>query len=80
MTPPFSVRLSPRFARFARSLTDQHHQEFPRRYAEAIETLKTDPTNRTGRYPIKKLKGVPAGEGQWRLARGRPRRSATVIA
>ncbi len=71
MTPRFSVRPSPRFARLARTLTDQHPHEFPGRYAEAIEILKTDPTNRTGRYRIKKLKGVPAGEGQWRLALGR---------
>ncbi len=71
MTPHFSARPSARFGRLARALTDQHPQEFPQRYAEAIEILKTDPTNRTGRYRIKKLKGVAAGEGQWRLALGR---------
>ena len=70
MTPLCSVRSSPRFARLARALTDQHPQEFAGRYAEAIEILKTDPTNRTGRYRIKKLKGVAVGEGQWRLVLG----------
>ena len=71
MTPLFSVRPSARFARLASRLTDQQSQEFPGRYAEALEILKADPTNRTGRYRIKKLKGVAAGEGQWRLALGR---------
>ncbi len=71
MHDAFSVRPSARFGRLARQLADQHPQEFPRRYAEAIEILKADPTNRTGRHRIKKLKGVPAGEGQWRLALGR---------
>ena len=71
MTPLFSVRSSARFRRLASRLTDQQPQEFPGRYAEAIEILKADPTNRTGRYRIKKLKGAVAGEGQWRLALGR---------
>lgn len=70
MTPLFSVRPSARFGRLARQLSDQHPQDFPARYAEAIEILKADPANRTGRYRIKKLKGVSAGEGQWRLALG----------
>ena len=33
--------------------------------------LSTDPHNRSGGHPIKKLEGVPPGEGQWRLAFGR---------
>ena len=71
MTPLFSLRHSPRFDRLARRLTDKQPQEFPERYTKAIEILKTDPTNRTGRYRIKKLKGVVAGDGRWRLALGR---------
>ena len=55
MTPPFSVCPSQRFARLARQLTDHHPKEFPGRYAEAIEILGADPTNRTGRHRIKKL-------------------------
>jgi mRNA-degrading endonuclease RelE of RelBE toxin-antitoxin system len=46
-------------------------EEFPARYAEAIEILTADPTNRTGRYRIKKLEGVAPGDGQWRLRLGR---------
>jgi mRNA-degrading endonuclease RelE of RelBE toxin-antitoxin system len=71
MTPLSSVRPAPRFGRLARRLTDQHPQEFPARYAEAIEILTADPTNRTGRYRIKKLEGVAPGDGQWRLRLGR---------
>ena len=71
MTPQFSVRFSPRFARLARRLTDQHPNEFPGHYAEAIEILGSDPINRTRRFRIKKLVDVPAGEGRWRLALGR---------
>jgi mRNA-degrading endonuclease RelE of RelBE toxin-antitoxin system len=71
MTPRFSVRPSPRFARLARRLTDQHPQEFPAAYVQAIEILESDPANRTRRFRIKKLVDVPTGEGQWRLASGR---------
>lgn len=68
---PFPIRTSPRFARLARNLTDQHPQEFPRRYAAAIEILGIAPANRMRRHHIRKLNDVPAGEGQWRLALGR---------
>ena len=71
MTPRFPVRPSPRFARLARHLTDQHPQEFPARYAEAIAILKIDPTNRTGRYRVKKLKGVYCGLRREDTYRGR---------
>jgi mRNA-degrading endonuclease RelE of RelBE toxin-antitoxin system len=30
-----------------------------------------DPYNKNRKYPIKKLQGVPAGEGQYRLRSGR---------
>ncbi|OHA09431.1 MAG: hypothetical protein A3A44_03590 [Candidatus Sungbacteria bacterium RIFCSPLOWO2_01_FULL_60_25] len=71
MMPRFSIRASARFGRLARRLTDQHPHEFPGRYAEALEILKADPANRTGRHHIKKLEGVARGGGQWRLALGR---------
>jgi hypothetical protein len=73
MTPQFSLHASQRFARLARRLTGQHPNEFPGQYAEAIDILGSDPTNRTRRFRIKKLVDVPAGEGQWRLALGRVR-------
>ena len=71
MTPQFFVRPSSQFGRLARRLTDQQPHEFPARYAEALEILGSDPTNRTRHFRIKKLVDVPAGEGQWRLALGR---------
>jgi len=43
------------------------HPDLPERYAEAVEILGTDPSNRSRRYAIKKLTGVEAGEGQFRL-------------
>ena len=36
-------------------------------FAQSIAILKIDPYNRTRRHPIKKLEGVPPGEGQYRL-------------
>jgi mRNA-degrading endonuclease RelE of RelBE toxin-antitoxin system len=71
MTPRFSVRTTPRFARLARSLTDQHPQEFPLRYAEALVSLETDPYNTNRQRPIKKLEAVRPGDGQYRLRLGR---------
>jgi len=40
------------------------------RLEETIEILSLDPFNKTGKYPIKKLQGVAAGEGQYRLRSG----------
>jgi mRNA-degrading endonuclease RelE of RelBE toxin-antitoxin system len=70
MTPRFFVLTVPAFERLARRLADQH-PEFPRLLAGAIETLEVDPHNVSRRHAILKLKGVPAGEGQYRLRVGR---------
>ena len=40
-------------------------------YAEAITILGTDPYNQSRGHPIKKLQGVPAGDGQYRIRAGR---------
>ena len=69
MTPPFSVRTSPHFDRLAEALT-RRHPDFPARYDRAREILGHDPYNRTRRHHIKKLEGIPAGAGQWRLSIG----------
>lgn len=66
MTPRFCVRTSREFERLARRLTDQHPQDFPRRYAEAITVLETDPHNVNRRHSIRKLSGVRPGDGQAR--------------
>ena len=70
MTARFSVRTVPGFERFARRLADQH-QEFARLLAQAIEILEEDPHNAGHARRILKLKGVAAGEGQYRLRLGR---------
>jgi mRNA-degrading endonuclease RelE of RelBE toxin-antitoxin system len=36
-------------------------------FEELLAILQTDPHNRAGRYKIKKLSGLKAGEGQWRI-------------
>ena len=58
MTPPFSVRTTPRFDRLAKALT---HPDFPSRYDRARAILADDPYNRTRAHHIKKLEGMPVG-------------------
>lgn len=70
MTPLFAVRTDPHFERLARTLR-KRHPDFDRHFLEAVEALGADPHNRTGRYAIKKLSGVPQGEGQYRFRSGR---------
>jgi mRNA-degrading endonuclease RelE of RelBE toxin-antitoxin system len=70
MTSPFSVRGTPRFDRLLRKLT-RKHPDLSERFAEAFVILSTDPYNSSGSYPIRKLKGVGRGEGQYRLRLGR---------
>jgi hypothetical protein len=66
MTTPFTVRTTPRFERLARPLR-KRHPEFQELLARAFEILKTDPYNHARTHNIKKLEGVPVGEGPWRL-------------
>ena len=47
------------------------HPDLLERFEEAISILSADPYNKSGKYPIKKLRGVSAGEGQYRLRSGR---------
>jgi hypothetical protein len=47
------------------------HPELLERFEEAITALSADPYNKSGKFPIKKLRSVPAGEGQYRLRSGR---------
>ena len=48
-----------------------------------LEPLKAilllDPSNRTGRYDIKKLRDVPVGEGQWRIRAGKYRLRYDIV-
>ncbi|OFV96350.1 MAG: hypothetical protein A3H28_15115 [Acidobacteria bacterium RIFCSPLOWO2_02_FULL_61_28] len=70
MNPEFEVRTTAHFDRDFRSLFRQH-RELVRRYADVARILQTDPYNRTLSHPIKKLEGVSAGDGQYRIRTGR---------
>ena len=47
------------------------HPELHEEYAAILPILADDPYNRTRSHPIRKLTGVPAGEGQYRIRIGR---------
>jgi mRNA-degrading endonuclease RelE of RelBE toxin-antitoxin system len=67
MTPgTFSVFTTSRFDREYKKLR-AYHPELPEHYAGILAILQTDPYNHTGFHPIKKVIGVPPGEGQWRI-------------
>lgn len=48
-----------------------HHPELPGHYSRIVAILQTDHYNSNRAHPIKKLEGVPAGKGQWRIRSGR---------
>jgi mRNA-degrading endonuclease RelE of RelBE toxin-antitoxin system len=66
----FSVLATSRFERDYRALL-RGHPDLPEHYAEVLFALKEDPRNRTRRHAIKKLAGVPSGDGQYRFRSGR---------
>jgi mRNA-degrading endonuclease RelE of RelBE toxin-antitoxin system len=68
--PAYSVLTATHFDRLLKKLVPKH-PELIERFEEAIEILASDPHNKSGKYPIKKLRGVFAGEGQYRLRSGR---------
>jgi mRNA-degrading endonuclease RelE of RelBE toxin-antitoxin system len=70
MTAPFAVRTSPHFDRLLKRLA-RPHPEVPEVFARVIGILAFDPHNRSRTHDIRKLQGVSAGEGQYRLRIGR---------
>jgi hypothetical protein len=71
MTPPgFAVHTTPHYERLSNKVL-RKHPEFESVERSAVKILSADPQNRTRRHRIRKLEGVPAGEGQYRLALGR---------
>ena len=70
MTPAFSVRITARFERAFKKLV-RRHADLTARLASVTAIPRTDPYNRTCSHPIKKLEGVQAGEGQYRIRSGR---------
>jgi mRNA-degrading endonuclease RelE of RelBE toxin-antitoxin system len=66
----YSVVTTSHFDRLMKKLAPKH-PELVQRFEEAITDLSSDPYNKSRSYPIKKLVGVSAGEGQYRLRSGR---------
>ena len=70
MTSEFLVFTTSRFDRELKKLV-AHHPELPEHYGAILAALKQDPYNRGRRYLIKKLQGVQADDGQYRIRSGR---------
>ena len=69
-TPTYTVLTTAHFDRLLKKLAAKH-PGLVERFEEAISILSMDPHNKSRMYPIKKLREVPAGEGQYRLRSGR---------
>jgi hypothetical protein len=76
MMPPFRVRTTTHYERLSDQLL-KRHPEFESLSHRVREILATDPYNRTRAYHIKKLEGIAAGQGPWRLSLGRFRYDIT---
>jgi mRNA-degrading endonuclease RelE of RelBE toxin-antitoxin system len=68
--PAYSVLTTPHFDRLMKKLAPKH-PELVERFEQAIAILASDPYNKSGKYAIKKLVNVSAGDGQYRLRSGR---------
>ena len=66
----FAVKTTKHFDRLIRKLVPKH-PGLIERFEEAITILSADPYNKSRKHAIKKLEGVAAGEGQYRLRSGR---------
>ena len=67
---PFEVRTTSRFQRELKHLSGRH-SEIPKLYAGILPILENDPYNRSRSHAIKKLTGVAAGDGRYRIRMGR---------
>jgi hypothetical protein len=70
MTPAFAVLASSHYERLAKKLM-RSHRDFAEVQANAGAILGVDPYNASRQRHIKKLEGVAAGDGQFRLTMGR---------
>ena len=66
MAQLFRVLTTPAFEREYRAIARKHVNLIVA-FQELLEILAADPHNRSGKYQIKKLVGLKAGEGQWRV-------------
>ena len=70
MTARFQVRTVPHFDRLLKKLS-KSHPDLEEHFAQAVSILESDPYNQSRSHPIKKLRSVRPGEGQYRLRLGR---------
>ncbi len=68
--PAYLVSTTAHFDRLMKKLAPRH-SELATRYSDAIVVLSVDPHNKSSKFPIKKLRNVAAGEGQYRFRSGR---------
>jgi mRNA-degrading endonuclease RelE of RelBE toxin-antitoxin system len=66
VTAGFKVSAPPSFARTLEALS-KRHTDLVDLFSQALLVLREDPHNVSRTHAIKKLHGVPAGEGQYRL-------------
>jgi mRNA-degrading endonuclease RelE of RelBE toxin-antitoxin system len=66
MAGTFSVLTTPAFERNFQKLA-RGNPALVGALDRLIAILGVDPYNRSGRHPIRKLAGVKAGDGQWRI-------------
>ena len=74
----YSVVTTAHFDRMLKKLALKH-PDLVERFEETIGILSLDPYNKSGKYAIKKLQSVAAGEGQYRLRSGRFRFHYDVV-
>jgi len=70
VTAPFAVHSSSHYQRLSTKL-HKGRRDFEAAELSAVAILSADPYNQSRRRHIKKLEGVPHGEGQYRLSLGR---------
>jgi mRNA-degrading endonuclease RelE of RelBE toxin-antitoxin system len=66
----YTVLTTSHFDRLMKKLAPKH-PELMDRFEEAVAVLSIDPYNKSRQHAIKKLEGVSAGDGQYRLRSGR---------
>jgi mRNA-degrading endonuclease RelE of RelBE toxin-antitoxin system len=66
MKTAFTVLAPPSFARALEALA-RRHSDLAELYTHALSVLQVDPYNVSRSHPIKKLRAVPVGEGQYRI-------------
>ena len=69
-TPAFGVHPTSHYQRLSTKL-QKRHRDFQGTEKSAVAILAADPYNRSRQHHIKKLEGIAAGEGQYRLSLGR---------